>query len=77
MRDEIVRVGMHNDTFADNIDVGTRADLPEIRRQCNTACAIFSDADIANIPEMKLIFSPFSVRNIRGIPVTPGGFTVG
>ena len=68
---------MDNDTLTDNIYVGTGANFPEICRQCKTTRSIFSDSDIADVSKMELTFSPFSVRNIRRIPVTASGCTVG
>ena len=63
---------MDNDTSANNINVRAGAYLPKVRRQLNPTCAIFTDSYIADVSKVEFTFSPRSVRDVGGIPMTAG-----
>ena len=67
---------MDDDAFADNIYVRSGTYFPEVGRQFKATGAVFANRDIADVSEMEFTYPPFSVCDIRWIPVTARGFTV-
>ena len=68
---------MDDDTSSNNINVRAGAHLPKACRQLDPTCAIFTDSYIADVSEVEFTFSPCSVRNVGGIPMTAGRCAIG
>ena len=61
---------MDDNAFPYNITDGTGAHFPLVCAQFNFAGAIFTDRHIADVSKVEFTFSPFSVRYVRGIPMS-------